>query len=824
MSTALPTTRGQVQPTTSEDKRFLVDALYYCVDGLATPNKHPKRSLAAFVADTEASSSTTSSLAQPPSPSSSALPALSETKTSTDQPLSRKRPRLDSFVNPAVAMQLPHSSAPDPPVPTDPAQENGHLPSSELVGQTNGLVATKQFKSKYPTDEIVRLLLQQLNVMGYHRAAQVLEEESHCRLEPQEVLQFRQHVLLGEWPQAELLLPKLLSTQDTQSCHALFLLRKQKYLEHLEAGRLKQALQVLQRELATLDIEPVHLNQVSSLLMCYNATDLHRAAEWDGTNGVSRRRLLEKLEAYIPADVMVPCGRLETLFDQAIRDQGSRCSYHLGNEEPSLLVDHHCDASNFPRKVLHTLLGHDDEVWLLAFSPDGTRLASGSKDCIVGIWDPESHILVQQLKGHHRVITSLAWSPDGTQLLSGSHDHDVRLWNVESGQCERVINQHTQPTTACLWFPDGQRFITGGQDGSINIWDKSGERVSHIDGPRVHDIAINFEKGIMYVACNEKKLYVYNLETGAAQPSLSVASDVATLLLLPSDPNLLLVCYTQGAMELWDTVARQKVLSFMGHSHGNYVLRPCFVGSDGAYLACGSEDGRVCIWNRRTGKLLESLAGHKKTINTIAWHPSNARQFATASDDKMIKLWGPVPPEEEVAGRLASPLPVQTDGPAGDSSDTQDSPNAGYPLATFPRGESRSSNRDPMLISRRSWLSQSSDRRHHPSDLSFDESHHVGFLVVGEMDDDDDEDDDGGGEERGREEDDDDEEPDDDEDEGDTDEDGNELAGADEGASEDNEPGQGDSRDPDDLMEEDTNFSSDAESIRRSFPYYFNEP
>jgi WD40 repeat protein len=103
----------------------------------------------------------------------------------------------------------------------------------------------------------------------------------------------------------------------------------------------------------------------------------------------------------------------------------------------------------------------------VAFSPDGSRIVSGSRDNTVTVWDLQAGTLVRTLEGHQKVVNSVAVSPDGRRIVSGSDDNTVAVWDAQAARRLATITLDDR-IFSVAWRSDGRFVVVG--DGLGNLY------------------------------------------------------------------------------------------------------------------------------------------------------------------------------------------------------------------------------------------------------------------------------------------------------------------------------------------------------------------
>jgi WD40 repeat protein len=305
---------------------------------------------------------------------------------------------------------------------------------------------------------------------------------------------------------------------------------------------------------------------------------------------------------------------------------------------------------------------HGEPVTAIQYTPDGTQVVTGGKDGCVQVWDVGNGLLLRTYTGHqaaflsHQTVPTLVLSlrPDGKQVASACGPA-IHLWNLATGKPEATLNGSADIITGLAFTTDGQRLVSCGNDKQVRMWDLANNKEDfsvQLDKSLPTALALSPNGKLVAVIDSDGWLTVWPtrgplpatkffLRQRAHQPpGNSVAFSPDGKFIATAGEKAIKLRYAPGLDgQATDTV---------GIEYRTFVARStpteaeavnCVVFSpDGKFLAGGSKEGGVRVWNIAGDKLVRTFRGHTHEVTSLVFAPDGT-QLASASLDQSGRLW-----------------------------------------------------------------------------------------------------------------------------------------------------------------------------------------
>src|ERR687885_272388 len=303
------------------------------------------------------------------------------------------------------------------------------------------------------------------------------------------------------------------------------------------------------------------------------------------------------------------------------------------------------------------LLGHDNVVNDVTFSPDGELIASASADKTIDLWKKDG-TKVGTLQGHTKTVWGVVFSPRGDLIASGSGDNTVKLWRKTSTKSPNLkptytlwhtLKGHTKDVADVAISPNNQIIASASKDKTIKLWSIDGKLMKTLTGhtDRVKDVAFSPQGNLIASASWDKTIKLWHLD-GTLVQTLTEHSDAVGKIAFNPQGRLLASASLDRTVKLWKLDGTLvKTLPAAKDVVSGVAWSP-----DGQILASSSWDGPIALW-KLDDSLLRTLNGHQASIYTIKFSP-DGKTIATASRDQTVKLW-------RIDGSLIRTFPKQAD-------------------------------------------------------------------------------------------------------------------------------------------------------------------
>ncbi|XP_068001420.1 autophagy-related protein 16-1 isoform X5 [Melanerpes formicivorus] len=307
-------------------------------------------------------------------------------------------------------------------------------------------------------------------------------------------------------------------------------------------------------------------------------------------------------------------------------------------------VEPHAGASKevrVPTTAICVFDAHDGEVNAVQFSPGSRLLATGGMDRRVKLWEVLGDRCEPKgsLSGSNAGITSIEFDSAGSYLLAASNDFASRIWTVDDNRLRHTLTGHSGKVLSAKFLLDNARIVSGSHDRTLKLWDlRSKVCIKTVfAGSSCNDIVCT-EQCVMS-GHFDKKIRFWDIRTESIVKELELLGRI-TALDLNSERTELLTCSRDDLLKIIDlrVSAVKQTFSAQGFKCGSDWTRVVF-SPDGNYVAAGSADGALYVWNVLTGKLERTLAKHHSSpINAVAWSPAGAHVVSVDKGNKAV-LW-----------------------------------------------------------------------------------------------------------------------------------------------------------------------------------------
>jgi WD40 repeat protein len=286
--------------------------------------------------------------------------------------------------------------------------------------------------------------------------------------------------------------------------------------------------------------------------------------------------------------------------------------------------------------------GHTQQVESVAWSPDGTKIASGSTDATVRVWDASDGSPIGRPFTGPNEVWHVAWSPDGTKIASGGIDGTVRVSDASDGTpIGQPFQGDVAPVLGLAWSPDGTN-IASANGATVHVWDATdgspiGKPFTVASAGYVSDVAWSPD-GTKIASAVGDTVQVWDATNGGPiGRNFTGHTETVVAVAWSPDGTKIASGSLDKTVRLWDATLGSPIGEpFTGHTEPVFAVA---WSPDGTKIASGSGDKTVRVSDATDGSPVgQPFKGHTGTPGSVAWSPDGTK-IASGSVDKTVRVW-----------------------------------------------------------------------------------------------------------------------------------------------------------------------------------------
>eukprot|EP00049_Salpingoeca_infusionum_P019209 m.360814 g.360814 ORF g.360814 m.360814 type:complete len:488 (-) comp19173_c0_seq1:455-1918(-) len=370
-----------------------------------------------------------------------------------------------------------------------------------------------------------------------------------------------------------------------------------------------------------------------------NLTDDGRPADLDDLETIDALDLIESVQPKV-------CEKRRQQLRDRLREKARSSTETAATDSAAAAGGSTVEFTKTKPEDVTLLEGHDEELFNCAWNPVKNTVASGSCDKTARIWnldEPTSHplVLFHGYSHKEREVTCLEWSPDGELLATGFVDSVARVWNSQ-GDLHHRLKMHEQALFSVSWSPNGRMIATASVDTTAIVWDAvKGDPLHRFKAHQNPCVDIAWQSNNLFATCStDTTIAIMNVaEKEVVRHLTGHENDVNQIKWDPTS-KVLASCSDDCTVKLW-TLDSPECTHTLAHNGKPYAVswnprKPEAAG--GRQLLASACSAQIKIWNGLDGQCLYTLQAHSDEVFTLSFSP-NGMYLASGSADQRVLVW-----------------------------------------------------------------------------------------------------------------------------------------------------------------------------------------